>query len=90
MAIRDEFPRLSAAAFDEIVTHSHVRDIALRSGRTMALITLDNGRDHTRPSTLGPATLFERTVGLYGSLINVNAYHQPGVEAGKAMWPASL
>lgn len=59
MAIREEFPRLAAAEFDEVVTHSHVRDIALRSGRTMALITLDNGRDHTRPSTLGPATLFE-------------------------------
>jgi glucose-6-phosphate isomerase len=27
--------------------------------------------------------LFERAVGLYGSLIGVNAYHQPGVEAGK-------
>jgi len=27
--------------------------------------------------------LFERGVGLYASLINVNAYHQPGVEAGK-------
>jgi glucose-6-phosphate isomerase len=27
--------------------------------------------------------LFERTVGLYALLINVNAYHQPGVEAGK-------
>ena len=27
--------------------------------------------------------LFERTVGLYASLINVNAYNQPGVEAGK-------
>lgn len=27
--------------------------------------------------------LFERSVGLYASLINVNAYHQPGVEAGK-------
>lgn len=59
MAVRDEFPLLSAAAFDEVVTHSHVRDIALPSGRTMALITLDNGRDHTRPSTLGPETLFE-------------------------------
>ncbi len=59
MAIRDEFPRLAAAEFDEVVTHSHVRDIALASGRTIALITLDNGRDHTRPSTLGPETLFE-------------------------------
>jgi glucose-6-phosphate isomerase len=27
--------------------------------------------------------LFERAVGLYGEWINVNAYHQPGVEAGK-------
>jgi glucose-6-phosphate isomerase len=27
--------------------------------------------------------LFERTVGLYAGLIGVNAYHQPGVEAGK-------
>ena len=27
--------------------------------------------------------LFERAVGLYASLVNVNAYHQPGVEAGK-------
>jgi glucose-6-phosphate isomerase len=27
--------------------------------------------------------LFERTVGLYASLIGINAYHQPGVEAGK-------
>jgi len=27
--------------------------------------------------------LFERAVGLYGELVNVNAYHQPGVEAGK-------
>jgi glucose-6-phosphate isomerase len=27
--------------------------------------------------------LYERAVGLYASLVNVNAYHQPGVEAGK-------
>jgi glucose-6-phosphate isomerase len=27
--------------------------------------------------------LYERAVGLYASLIHVNAYHQPGVEAGK-------
>lgn len=27
--------------------------------------------------------LFERTVGLYAGLVNINAYHQPGVEAGK-------
>ncbi|WP_036482868.1 glucose-6-phosphate isomerase [Myxosarcina sp. GI1] len=27
--------------------------------------------------------LYERTVTIYASLININAYHQPGVEAGK-------
>ena len=27
--------------------------------------------------------LYDRAVGLYGFLVNVNAYHQPGVEAGK-------
>lgn len=27
--------------------------------------------------------LFERAVGFYGSLVGINAYHQPGVEAGK-------
>jgi glucose-6-phosphate isomerase len=31
----------------------------------------------------GLIALFERAVGLYGSLVGVNAYHQPGVEAGK-------
>ncbi len=27
--------------------------------------------------------LYERTVGLYAQLVGINAYHQPGVEAGK-------
>ena len=27
--------------------------------------------------------MFERAVGLYASLVGINAYHQPGVEAGK-------
>ena len=27
--------------------------------------------------------LYERAVGYYASLIHINAYHQPGVEAGK-------
>ena len=36
------------------------------------------------PFTVGALiALFERVVGLYGTLVNVNAYHQPGVEAGK-------
>ena len=36
------------------------------------------------PSTVGLLiALFERTVGFYASFVNINAYHQPGVEAGK-------
>src|SRR4029077_10689580 len=31
----------------------------------------------------GLIALFERAVGLYASLIGINGYHQPGVEAGK-------
>jgi glucose-6-phosphate isomerase len=34
--------------------------------------------------------LYERAVGLYASLVNVNAYHQPGVEAGKKAAAAIL
>ncbi len=42
----------------EVVTQARVRliDLPLGAG-TMALITLDNDRDHTRPSTFGPAGL---------------------------------
>lgn len=36
------------------------------------------------PFTVGVLiALYERAVGLYASLVNINAYHQPGVEAGK-------
>ncbi len=54
-----DFSDLDAASVDEVVTHSIVRDVTLASGRTIALITLHNGRDHTRPNTLGPRTLTE-------------------------------
>jgi glucose-6-phosphate isomerase len=43
------------------------------------------------PTSLGALiALFERTVGFYASLVNVNAYHQPGVEAGKKAAAAVL
>ncbi len=42
----------------EIVTRALLRDVQLPDGAgTMALITLDNGHDHTRPNTFGPAGL---------------------------------
>ena len=51
----------------------------------------DNGRQsititvhEVTPFTVGMLiALYERAVGLYASLVNINAYHQPGVEAGK-------
>jgi 3-hydroxyacyl-CoA dehydrogenase/enoyl-CoA hydratase/carnithine racemase len=44
---------------DEVVTHSYVSDVRMPSGRVIALLTLDNGKDHNRPNTLGPHTLLE-------------------------------
>ncbi|MEB3357494.1 MAG: glucose-6-phosphate isomerase [Synechococcales bacterium] len=36
------------------------------------------------PRTVGALiALYDRAVGFYASLVNINAYHQPGVEAGK-------
>jgi len=55
----DFTPLAALSGDDEVVTHSLVRDVALPSGRVLALITLDNGRDHTRPNTFGPGTLTE-------------------------------
>jgi 3-hydroxyacyl-CoA dehydrogenase/enoyl-CoA hydratase/carnithine racemase len=54
-----DFSPLVDISSDEVVTHSFVRDVTLPSGKTLALVTLDNGRDHTRPNTLGPLTLLE-------------------------------
>ncbi|MDZ8162327.1 3-hydroxyacyl-CoA dehydrogenase NAD-binding domain-containing protein [Microbacterium aquimaris] len=54
-----DFTPLLSLSDDEVVTHSRVRDVTLPSGAILALITLDNGRDHTRPNTLGPRTLIE-------------------------------
>jgi len=40
--------------------------------------------DELSPRALGTLiALYERAVGFYALLVNVNAYHQPGVEAGK-------
>ena len=37
----------------------------------------------THESNARAIALYERAVGLYASLVGINAYHQPGVEAGK-------
>jgi len=49
-------------------------------GRQSLTLTLQRFDDRSLGALIA---LFERAVGLYGELINVNAYHQPGVEAGK-------
>ncbi|WP_308490902.1 3-hydroxyacyl-CoA dehydrogenase NAD-binding domain-containing protein [Microbacterium terrisoli] len=54
-----DFSPIQSLTDDEVITHSPVRDIRLASGKVLALITLDNGRDHKRPNTLGPATMTE-------------------------------
>ncbi len=54
-----KYDELFALSADEVVTHSFVRDIPLSGGKVLALVTLDNGKDHTRPNTLGPLTLKE-------------------------------
>ena len=52
--------QLPEGAPEEVVTHALVRDIDLTPfghKGTLALITLDNSLDHTRPNTLGPQSL---------------------------------
>jgi glucose-6-phosphate isomerase len=56
------------------------REALGQSGRDTLTITIRQ----VTPFAVGALiALFERTVGFYASLININAYHQPGVEAGK-------
>ncbi|MFC5666218.1 3-hydroxyacyl-CoA dehydrogenase NAD-binding domain-containing protein [Kitasatospora misakiensis] len=49
----------------EVVTTAHVRhlDLPLQAGR-LALITLDNGFDHTKPTTFGPGSLLKLSAAL--------------------------
>jgi glucose-6-phosphate isomerase len=56
------------------------RDALYEKGRQSITLTVGE----VTPFTVGSLiALFERAVGLYASLIRINAYHQPGVEAGK-------
>jgi glucose-6-phosphate isomerase len=56
------------------------RQALFEKGRQSITLTLADAS----PRAVGQIiALFERAVGLYGSLVGINAYHQPGVEAGK-------
>ena len=56
------------------------RDALSEKNRHSITITVSE----VSPKSVGMLiALYERAVGLYASLVNINAYHQPGVEAGK-------
>ena len=56
------------------------REALSESNRENLTITVKNVSEFCLGQLIA---LFERAVGFYASLVNVNAYHQPGVEAGK-------
>ncbi|MEY4487630.1 MAG: glucose-6-phosphate isomerase [Verrucomicrobiota bacterium] len=56
------------------------RDALSEKDRHSITVTVDE----LTPRSLGMMiALYERAVGFYASLVGINAYHQPGVEAGK-------
>lgn len=56
------------------------RQALAENGRESITITIKE----VSPQSVGRLiALFERAVGFYASLVNINAYNQPGVEAGK-------
>ncbi|MGF7233446.1 MAG: enoyl-CoA hydratase/isomerase family protein, partial [Frankia sp.] len=62
---------------DEVVTKALVRYLELPGvAGPLALITLDNGLDHTRPNTFGPGGLYR-----LDAAMDEIAAHQPGVAA---------
>jgi glucose-6-phosphate isomerase len=56
------------------------RKALFENGRKSITITINEISPYYIGLLIG---LYERAVGFYASLININAYHQPGVEAGK-------
>ena len=63
------------------------RSALYESGRESITVSLP----YVTPESVGALiALYERAVGFYGLLVNVNAYHQPGVEAGKKAASAVL
>ncbi len=63
------------------------RTALFESGRESITVSLGA----VTPESVGALiALYERAVGFYASLVNINAYHQPGVEAGKKAATAVL
>ena len=56
------------------------REAISAKGRDCITVTVDD----VTPFSVGALiALYDRAVGFYASLVGINAYHQPGVEAGK-------
>ncbi|MEU5979361.1 3-hydroxyacyl-CoA dehydrogenase NAD-binding domain-containing protein [Streptomyces sp. NPDC047315] len=75
---------------DEVVTSAHVRHLDLPAGAgRFALITLDNGLDHTKPTTFGPQSLANLDAALdqvereaaEGSIVGVGVTGKPFIFA---------
>ncbi len=58
------------------------RNALFENGRESITITIEKLDELSIGALIA---LYERAVGFYATLVNVNAYHQPGVEAGKKM-----
>lgn len=56
------------------------RQALTEAGRASVTITVDDVSARTVGALIA---LYERAVGFYASYVGINAYHQPGVEAGK-------
>jgi len=56
------------------------RDALYEKDRESVTLTIPDVSAHSLGALIA---LYERAVGLYASLVHINAYHQPGVEAGK-------
>jgi len=73
-------PLMSDAADLQFALLSGTRDAMVEVGRPTVSITIPK----MNAKSLGALiALFERTVGIAAELIDINAYNQPGVEAGK-------
>jgi glucose-6-phosphate isomerase len=86
-ALEDGQTALNAVESDQITAGDYLfgflegtRRALYENGRKSLTITVRRVDAHAIGMLIA---LFERAVGLYATLIHVNAYHQPGVEAGK-------
>lgn len=87
LAVREDRQGMSREVEPDITSGDYLHGFWLgtraalaEAGRRSVSLVLDQLTPHTLGALIA---LFERTVGFYAALIGINAYHQPGVEAGK-------